>query len=429
MKKKLFAMVWIASLLLLPAAALSLTVEDAVSYAIANNRTLESSKLDLKMDKDAKDVSWNGFLPTLQTTASLSRNNQVNPIYTVPTSPSTSFVGGVTFSFNFNPALITNMRLAQEKYLAGQISYDQAKAQTTLNVKKMFYAILLQKQALELQKQTLENTKGRMEQAQDLYSQGFATELTVLQTQVSYENLKATVLKQQQSLEQQLGTFAFLLGLDENEPLDLVGAIEPEFKNIDAQQALSRIGLRYDVITLQKQMDILDVQKKAVDQQIWIPSVALNLSYQPILSDITNNWGTSSNWYDGGSCSVTVAWNLTNLLPWSTGRQSIKTLEDNKKKLQLNLEMVQANARMEVKNLITSLSQSQEAIDSSERSINLAQKSYDMTLDAYQQGSKELLDVRDSENQLNQAKLSKLSEQYNYLSSLLDLEYALQTSL
>jgi outer membrane protein TolC len=345
-----------------------------------------------------------------------------NPAATV----TTSVIGNLSFSFNFNPALITNMELARQKYLAGQITYTQAKAETTRNVKKLFYAILLQQQSLSLQKETLANTKARMEQAQDLYEQGYTTELTVLQAQVGYENLKAMTLKSEQSVEQQLASFAFLLHLEDETSLHLVGEIEPAFKDIDIQQCLARIGARYDITGLLKQKEILGVQIKAIDQQIWIPSVSIGFSVQPTHYNITDSWFDSDNWSDSGSASMTVAWNLTNLLPWSAGRQNAQILEDTVKKMEINLSMLQDSARMEIKNLITTLAQAKEAIESSERSISLAERSYEMTVSAYQSGSKELLDVRDSESQLNQARLGKLSEEYNYLTALLDLEYATQ---
>ena len=164
--------------------------------------------------------------------------------------------------------------------------------------------------------------------------------------------------------------------------------------------------------------------------QIWVPSVSLSLGWQPYLSDVTKNWGNKDNWYDTGSSpSFSVVWNLTGLLPWSAQRQNVKTLEDNRKKLQVSRSLVVDSARMEIKKILDTLSQAEEAIKNSDRSISLAQKSYDMTLLAYQSGTKELLDVRDSEAQLNQAKLGKLNEQYNYLTALLDLQYATQITL
>ena len=52
-----------------------------------------------------------------------------------------------------------------------------------------------------------------------------------------------------------------------------------------------------------------------------------------------------------------------------------------------------------------------------------------MTLASYRNGTSELLDLRDAEDQLNQAKLGLANEKYNYLSGLLDLEYMLNTNL
>jgi len=415
----------------LPSFGQDISVDDAVQMALSNNKSLKSTAIDLEMARDAESVSWNGFLPTVQTTANLTHANDVSPSLRVAGySPTTSVAFGVTFSFNFNPALITNMEIAKRKLAAGEITYAQAKAQLTLNVKKLFYAILLQQESLKIQETTLANAKARMDQAEDLYNHGYATELTLLQAQVSYENLKAAVIKVGQAVGQQKDSFAFFLGFEEGKELNLVGAIEPEFQAIDREARLASVNGRFDVLSLDRQMELLESQKKALDMQIWVPSVSLSLGWQPYLSDVTKNWGNKDNWYDTGSSpSLSVVWNLTGLLPWSAQRQNVKTLEDNRKKLQVSRSLVVDSARMEIKKILDTLSQAEEAIKNSDRSISLAQKSYDMTLLAYQSGTKELLDVRDSEAQLNQAKLGKLNEQYNYLTALLDLQYATQITL
>ena len=61
--------------------------------------------------------------------------------------------------------------------------------------------------------------------------------------------------------------------------------------------------------------------------------------------------------------------------------------------------------------------------------IKLAQKAYDMTVRAYNSGTQELLDVKDSENSLSQARLGLLNEKLNYISALLDLENAINVKL
>ena len=61
--------------------------------------------------------------------------------------------------------------------------------------------------------------------------------------------------------------------------------------------------------------------------------------------------------------------------------------------------------------------------------MELAEKAYNMTYEAYRVGTTEILDVRDSESQLSQAKLGLLNEKYTYLTTLLDLEYAINAKL
>ena len=132
---------------------------------------------------------------------------------------------------------------------------------------------------------------------------------------------------------------------------------------------------------------------------------------------------------DNGAFSATLAWNLTNLLPFSANRQAAKDIKDNIRKLELSLETLIEKTELDIRTQVDALDQSQVAIEASSGNIQLAQRSYDMTLVAYRNGTAELLDVRDAENQLNQAKLGLANEKFNYLSGLLDLEYTLNTKL
>jgi outer membrane protein TolC len=75
------------------------------------------------------------------------------------------------------------------------------------------------------------------------------------------------------------------------------------------------------------------------------------------------------------------------------------------------------------------LNKSMEQLETLILNISLADEAYRMSLEAYDAGSKELLEVKDSERDLNTAKLEVLKEKYNYTTGLLDLEYALNATL
>ena len=269
---------------------LVLTVEESVKLALENNKTLKSSAIDLEIQKRASDYSWNSLLPGLQLSGSLARsNNKDSVISNIENSlnsakydmvidaftgtfgvtndanqalgagvavmnnyPSASSVindtygseeaamwhpvGNLSISWAFNAALIEQISLSKKQYEAGKISYEQSVKEMETNIRKLFYGILLQQENLNIQKDSLNNAKARYEQALINYRNGLVPELQVLNSQVSYENQKPTVLSLEQQIIQQKNTFAFLLGIPFGKEIELSGTIDVEYIDVDAQK-------------------------------------------------------------------------------------------------------------------------------------------------------------------------------------------------
>jgi outer membrane protein TolC len=64
-----------------------------------------------------------------------------------------------------------------------------------------------------------------------------------------------------------------------------------------------------------------------------------------------------------------------------------------------------------------------------ELNVSIAEKAYRLTEQGYRAGTIEYLDLKDAENDLLQARLGVLTEKFNYLNTLLDLEAALNAKL
>lgn len=429
---------------------MNLTVEQAVDYANQNSKTLKSSAIDLEMKRRANSFKWNQLLPTVNVTGTVSRSNEkvdttaammeaLNPLFTVSNMPIPApaeiteadhwmVVGNVGISWNFSFALIDGLRLIKKQYEAGQITWDQTVRQNELQIRKLFYGLLLQQESLNLQKKSLENARLRAEQARVNYRNGLIPELTLLQSQVAYENARPNILKQEQALNQQLDLFGFMLGIPAGTKISLEGEINPSFVDLNPDELISLYAQNHpDILSLQKNLEILNLNLSVQNMQAYTPALQLSWGFQPVVSDISSNW--IDTYMDNGAFSATLAWNLTNLLPFSTNRQSARDTKDNIRKLELSLETLIEKTELDIRTQVDALAQSQAAIEASAGNIQLAQRSYDMTLVAYRNGTVELLDVRDAENQLNQAKLGLVNEKFNYLSGLLDLEYTLNTKL
>lgn len=438
------------------APVVKLSIDQAVDYALEHSRTLKSSDIDLELKERAARNAWNVFLPNLQATGTMSRTSEYSPqsaayskIFNLATNgaiPVTtdyadeesrwSTVGGLSASWNFTPAYVAQIRIAKAQYEAGKATWNQTQRETITNIKKLYYGLLLQQESLKIQKTTLENARQRMVQAQANYRNGTVPELSLLQAQVNYENTKPEVDTAEQSLHQQIDLFAFMLGLPVGTQIELTSSIEPEYINVETDDLLAKYAENdLNLQVLEKNRLAAKLGITASDLATWLPTLALSYSYQPVYVGEDGAWhfykglGKDADWYDSGSFSVTLVWNLTNMLPWSANRQKVKDYRQQLRQLEITLETLKENQKVEVRKSVDTLKQAKEQIDAMGRSVNLAQRAYDMTLRSYRNGTTELLDVRDAEESLNKAQLGQLNQKFQYMSALMDLENTLNTNL
>lgn len=438
---------------------LTLTVQDAVQLAESSSRTLKSAEIDIAMKERASKYGWNVLLPTLQLSTTLARTTDMDSTIesanssialanalaslqgdapqTEPLKDTESLhwaaVGTASVSWNFSLAMIQQIKAAKASYEGGKISLEQSQREVTTQIKKLFYALLLQQEALKIQQVTLENSRQRMTQAQTNYRNGAVPELSLLQAQVTYQNMVPDVEQAAQSLQQQLDTFAFLLGAPVGTEITLVGEIEPNYIEADVDTLLAQYGgNNLDIQSLRNNIETLKMNLAAVNLSTWTPALNISYSWQPTLAPYAldfDKWSNGDNWKDGGSLSFTLAWNITNMLPWSTNRQQAKDLQANIDKLEITMETLLENQKIEVRSAVNTLNQARAQIEAMGRNVSVAQRAYDMTMRSYRNGATELLDVRDAESSLNQAKLGQLQQKFNYLSALMDLEKALNVGL
>ena len=421
---------------------LTLTVEDAVSYAITNSKSLKSSEIDLEIKKRAKMYSWNVFLPSLSVSGTMSRSNEysdmmdsiksaINPSHK-PLEPAEinhwKAVGNISAQLNFNLAMIQSMCASKANYEAGLISWEQTSKQTEMNIRKMFYALLLMEENLRIQNELLDSAKARWQQAEINYKNGLVPQLSALNAQVAYENRKPAILELTQSFKQQKDTFAFLLGIPYGREINLVGSIDTRFVKVDADELVQKYAKEnLDVKALQKNIELLKISLNASRLSTFTPSLSVSYGFQPVVAQIDSDW--IDTYIDNGSFSATVVIDVMKMMPFSANMQSIKDTKQNLAKAELGLSQLLQNTEIQIHTLVDKLNKSEASIKASQMNIKLAQKAYDMTVKAYNSGTQELLDVKDSENSLSQAKLGLLNEKLNYISALLDLENAINVKL
>ncbi len=431
--------------------SVTLNVEQAVSYAMEHCKTLKSSELDLDIKRRAGKYGWNVLLPSLTATGTLSRQNDISDtikeindgidLANAVTSANTPHsketesghwvgIGTISVSWNFTFAYLAQIRAAKINYENGKITYEKSLRQTEVNVRKMFYGILLAQEQLKIKRNALENARKRANQSEINYKNGIVPELQYLQNQVAYENKRPDVSKLTSELNQQLDAFAILIGYPVGTKIELEGTIQPEeYIKTDFDELYSKYASNnLDIQALEKQIAAAKLGIKGLNLATYLPTLATSWSYQPTYTNFLED-KLSKDPSDKGSFSLSLTWNLSNLLPFSKNQQQIADYKAQLKQAEIGRELALENQKMEIRKAIDTLNNAREQIKVMSRNVSLADRSYQMTLKAYNNGTKEYLDLKDSEDQLNQSWLALASQKFNYISALLDLETALNTKL
>ena len=429
-----------------------LSIDEAVEYALNNSRTLKSSDIDLELKERASKYSWNVFLPNLSVSGTMKRNSEVSPslaAYGITKYPDEEsrwdVIGAVSASWTFTPAYIAKIKIAKTQYEAGKISWEQNRRETITNIKKTYYGLLLQQENLKIKKTTLENARQRMNQAATNFKNGSIPEIQYLQTQVNYENTKPEVDSAEQAIVQQMDLFAFMIGMPVGTKIELSSSIDPTYIDVTADELLAKYSDNdLQIKNLEKNKLAAKLGITASELATWLPALSVSYGWQPMYANgsslglasgkakaigFMGDLGSDEKWYDSGSLSLTLAWNITNMLPWSTNRQQVKDYRQQLKQLELSIETLKEKQKVDVRKAVDTLNQAREQIDAMGRNVTLAQRAYDMTARSYRNGTTELLDLRDAETSLNQAKLGLINQKFQYISSLMDLENTLNVSL
>ena len=122
----------------LGAETVSLTIDDAVSLALANNLSLKSTAIDLNAAQRSKDTSWNLYLPTISGSISNAGSTEV---FSTTANPTLNYNYGLTVglsaSLTLNPAVKEQLESYNVDYTIQQVTYGQARHELERNVKKI----------------------------------------------------------------------------------------------------------------------------------------------------------------------------------------------------------------------------------------------------------------------------------------------------
>lgn len=394
-----------------------ITVDDAVILAADNNISLKRQKLALETLERRNNTSWNSLSPSVGLNGGYTKNFDGILTDSKPMNDY-SYNIGASVRLSLTPSLYTSITDAKIKYEAGKVSYDEAKRQVELNVRKLFYSLLYSQESMNLQKRNMETARLRYENNRDKYNRGQLSELDLLQSQYSYESQRPAIESAEIAYQNNLASFKQTLGLSQNEQIELSGSLTEALPH-----ATVKIDKTADDFLSIKKIKANIMQQKnsllATRFTAYGPTISAGYSYSLSGNEKATDLKSHS---DNSSFSLSISIPLDGMLPWSSGALSVANQKANLKDLQLQLENERTSVELSLQNSLKNIQQKQNQMELLNRNVDIAQKSYDMTLAAYNHGSRDLLTLQNASDALLKAKIDRESHIYNLISAVLDLE-------
>lgn len=391
-----------------------LTIDDAVILAADNNLSLKRNQLALNQLELKDKYSWNSVSPSIGASAQFGNGLQEN-------STSLSISGNV--SFRLTPSLYSSIKSAKLNYENGITSYETAVKTVEKNVRQIFYSLIYSKENLSLLNRNLETAKQRYDLSQEKFSRGQLSELDLLTTQMNYESLKPSYESAEIAYENSIANFKQLLGINQNEQIDLIGNLD-EMMNVSINQDLLEYNIEElpTVKEIKSKIELAKTNLLATKFSAWGPSISLGYNASKAGQDMTGEFA----WADfKQSVSVGVSIPLDGYLPWSNGSLSVSAQKSNLEDLNLQLENEKTTVELTIKKYIKEINQAKSQLSSLQNNVALAQKTYDMTLNAYNYGSRDLLTLQNAADSLLKSKNQLQSQVYNLICKIMDLEFTL----
>jgi len=407
----------------------TLTLKDALTYALQNKSDAKKSKLQVEnseyqiqevRSRALPQISANGNLtynPILQTSV-IDGASFGQPGTSIQATFGQKWTSGAGISLTqaiFDQAVFTGLKAARSTREFYQINDQLTEEQVIERVANNYYSVYVQKERLTLLDSNYVNTTKVRDIVQGQFDNGLAKRIDLDRIVVKMSNISTERQQIINQIQLQENALKFYMGMPIETQIEIP---KEEFEVVPAALTeLPNIENRTEYLLLKKQEELLVFQKKAVQAEYY-PTLSLTAGYNYI------GQGPEFPWFAKPSSGVYwsdysgIGLNLR--VPIFTGfgtrarvRQAdvdIRSLQEDIKDTKLSLDLDYRNAMAQIENnLIT--------IENQKENMRLASEILSDTKNNYLQGLASLTDLLDAEN-------ASLEAQNNYTRAVLNYKIA-----
>lgn len=407
----------------------TLTLTDAISYALQNKADAKKAKLQIENGEYEIQETRSRALPQVSANGSLT----VNPILQLNAlpgdffgAPGTTILAPLGQKWNSSAGVTLTQALYDQSVFIGlraarttrefyQINAQLTDEQVIENVAKAYYQVYVRRQNLTVVENNLKNTNKVKDIIKGQYDNGLAKKIDLDRIMVRITNISTQRQQVLNAVELQENALKFYMGM----PIETKIVI-PQSEFEVTPQTLTEAPdatQRTQYLLLKKQEQLLIFQKKSI-QALYYPTLSVTGSYNYIGQGpempLFKKPEDGVYWSDYASIGLNLR------VPIFTGfgtRAKVRKAENSLQSLKADLEETKLALDLDYENARKQIDNSLTTIKSQKENAQLAQEVLSDTNNNYTQGLASLTDLLDAETAMVEA-------QNNYTTALLDYKLA-----
>jgi len=393
--------------------------------AVENSFHLRQNLIDLAVAGHSANRVWAEVFPSISGSVGVT---YASPFFTGGgpdfSANRLSYSVGFGLSLGLNagiPYRIQNIRLAYQMNL---LSYENARNQLEIQITKLFFSLIAEKNHLAYREDILNLARRQFERDQISFNNGLIGERALMQSRLGVETARYNLSRANSLFTNNMGEFLALLGLPHGAQASLLGEISIVRIEAQAETLINEhLPGRPDIIGRRHEIERLENLERQTALSSRAPS--LNLSV---------NWGNAPNstftspFADTIRGSATLSIPVDSWIPGTSGSQAIFRANQSIERARLDLRITEDAARTQIRSLTANLRNTWDAIEIARLSLTIAERSYELTEQGFLYGTVESLVLEDARNNLADARQRLLQNELSYLNMILDLSRALNIS-
>jgi outer membrane protein len=416
----------------------SLTLEQAIALAVANNARLKAADSQIEAADAGVLKSTSGFLPRVAVSETWSKTD--NPLMVFGTKLNQEIVS----LSDFNPSVInhpeaisnynTKFSLVQPIWNGGKeyIGRDQAyiaknasaqdrertRQETVFDVVKAYYGLLLAREYHRVALQSFETSEATLRLAEARFNAGAVLQSDLLRAKVQLAEVKEMLTRSESGIKLAEANLNFAMGVPEGMEYEVSGALSVQEMNPDLHSLID------EAVRRRPDLQSLDLNRQNAEKSVTMAQA----DYLPTLNFMGQiDWNSDKVAGDDAKSWAVMAVLQWNLFDGLVTKAKVKEAVATRSRLKSLEEQMRSAVQLQVRQAYYNLTASTDRIAASSSSVQEAEEGLRIVQKRYETGMTTFVDVLGAENALIRARTNALQALYDNNIAFTELKLAVGT--